>query len=252
MPKFRSVPALLFLVVASLSIGAVLPLANGQTLASTASFSGTVSDSSGARVANASVGLSSPEKGITRDFKTDDEGNFSFSLLPAGAYTLTVQATGFKTFKQEGVTLEVGQSASQSVTLTIGATEQIEVAAAAALLQTDNANVGDEVSTKQVTELPLNLRNVFNFVTLNSSVNNISQGRYLTPAESRAVPIRTSRSLTSAAVISERPHFFWMEPGTPRPAGAESSMFHPRTTCKSLRCNRIRSPRNTAGVLGTS
>ncbi len=179
MPKFRSVPALLFLVVASLSIGAVLPLANGQTLASTASFSGTVSDSSGARVANAKVGLSSPEKGITRDFKTDDEGNFSFSLLPAGAYTLTVQATGFKTFKQEGVTLEVGQSASQSVTLTIGATEQIEVAAAAALLQTDNANVGDEVSTKQVTELPLNLRNVFNFVTLNSSVNNISQGEVL-------------------------------------------------------------------------
>ena len=175
MPKFRSVPALLFLVVASLSIGAVLPLANGQTLASTASFSGSVSDSSGARVANANVTLSSPEKGITRAFKTDAEGNFSFSLLPAASYTLTVQATGFKTFKQTGITLEVGQSASQNLTLAIGSTEQIEVTAAAPLLQTDNANVGDEVSTKQVTELPLNLRNVFNFVQLNSSVNNQSQ-----------------------------------------------------------------------------
>ena len=123
--KLRSFFTLSFLV--ALAIGAVVPIAHGQTLASTASFSGSVSDSSGARVANANVTLSSPEKGITRTFKTDAEGNFSFSLLPAATYTLTVQATGFKTFKQERITLEVGQSASQSVALTIGSTEQIEV-----------------------------------------------------------------------------------------------------------------------------
>jgi hypothetical protein len=175
MPKFQSLSLFFLLAVASLLISAVVPVAQGQTLASTASFSGSVSDSSGARVANANVTVSSPEKGITRAFKTDAEGNFSFSLLPAGAYTLTVQAAGFKTFKQEGITLEVGQSATQGVALTIGSTEQVEVIAVAPLLQTDNANVGAEVSTKQVTELPLNLRNVFNFVELNSSVNNLSQ-----------------------------------------------------------------------------
>ena len=88
---------------------------------------------------------------------------------------MTVSAPGFKTFKQEGINLEVGQSASQSVTLAIGLSEQIEVTAQATLLQTDNANIAAEISTKQVTELPLNLRNVFNFVELNSSVNNLSQ-----------------------------------------------------------------------------
>ncbi len=175
MPKFRSLPVLLCLAVASLSIGTALPVAYSQTLASAASFSGSVSDPSGARVANATVTLSSAEKGITRAFKADSEGNFSFALLPAATYTLTVQAPGFKTFKQQGITLEVGQSASQSVVLTIGSTEQIEVTAAAPLLNTTDANVGAEVSTKQVTELPLNLRNVFNFVELNSSVNNLSQ-----------------------------------------------------------------------------
>jgi hypothetical protein len=176
MPKFRSLSIFLFLTVAALAINIVVrPVAHGQTLASTASFSGSVSDSSGARVANANITLSSPEKGITRAFKTDQEGNFSFSLLPAATYTLTVQAAGFKTFKQEGIALEVGQSATQSVALTIGSTEQIEVTAVAPLLQTDNANIGAEISTKQVTELPLNLRNVFNFVELNSSVNNLSQ-----------------------------------------------------------------------------
>ncbi len=165
----------LFLVVVALAISAVLPVANSQTLASTASFSGLVSDPSGARVASANVTLSSPEKGITRTFKTDALGNFSFPLLPASTYTLTVEASGFKTFKQQGIMLEVGQSVSQNISLTVGSSTQIEVTAAAPLLQTDNANLSAEVSSKQVQELPLNLRNVFNFVELNSSVNNLSQ-----------------------------------------------------------------------------
>ena len=75
-----------------------------------ASLSGSVSDPSGARIPNATVTLTDSEKGITRAFTTNDEGNFSFALLPAGTYTLTVEAAGFKTFKQQGITLEVGQS----------------------------------------------------------------------------------------------------------------------------------------------
>src|SRR5438094_3803257 len=175
MPTFHRFSQHLFVTVAALAISLAPPLAQGQSLASSAAFSGSVSDSSGARVSNATVVLTSVEKGITRTFKTDSEGNFSFALLPASTYTLTVSAPGFKTAKQEGITLEVGQSASQAVMLTIGSVEQIEVTAEAPLLQTDNANVGAEVSTKQVTELPLNPRNVFNFVELNSSVNNLSQ-----------------------------------------------------------------------------
>ena len=177
--KVRSFPVILFLAVACLSISIALPVAHGQSLGSTASFSGVVSDPSGARVPNASVTIASPEQGITRTFKTDAEGNFTFSLLPAATYTLTVEAAGFKTFKQQGITLEVGQSATQSVSLTIGAKEQIEVTSTAPLLQTDDANLAAEVSTRQVSELPINLRNVFNFVTLNSSVNNLSQTQVL-------------------------------------------------------------------------
>src|SRR5437016_3420149 len=175
MPKFRSFSLYLFITVAAFAMSIAAPIAYGQSLASSAVFSGSVSDSSGARISNATVVLTSPDKGITRTFKTDAEGNFSFALLPASTYTLTVSAQGFKTARQQGITLEVGQSASQAVALTIGSSEQIEVTAEAPLLQTDNANVGAEISTKQVTELPLNLRNVFNFVELNSSVNNLSQ-----------------------------------------------------------------------------
>ena len=127
MPTFRRFSVLLSLAVASLLFTVALPVAQGQTLASTASFSGSVSDSTGARLPNAKVTLNNPEKGITRTFTTDPEGNFSFALLPAGTYTLTVEAAGFKTSKQTGITLEVGQSANQSIALTIGSVEQIEV-----------------------------------------------------------------------------------------------------------------------------
>jgi hypothetical protein len=179
MLKFRGVYSLLILAVAAFTIMIAVPAALGQTLASTAALSGSISDSSGARVAQANVTVNSAEKGITRTFKTDAEGNFSFALLPAATYTLTAEAPGFKTFKQEGITLSVGQSASQAITLNIGSTEQIEVNAVAPLLQVENANIGAEIGSKQVTELPLNLRNVFNFVQLNSSVNNSAQQQVL-------------------------------------------------------------------------
>src|SRR5581483_6099128 len=86
MPGFKGVSALLFLLAACLSISAVLPIANGQTLASTASFSGSVSYSTKTRVAGANVTLTSTDKDITRVFNTDAEGNFSFPLLPASLY----------------------------------------------------------------------------------------------------------------------------------------------------------------------
>src|ERR1700730_8021040 len=124
MPKSYGFSMLLILGVAAFAIGTAVPAAQGQTLASTASFSGSVSDSTGARVPNAKVTLDNPEKGITRAFTTDPEGNFSFALLPAGTYTLMVEAAGFKTSKQTGIMLEVGQSANQSITLTIGSVEQ--------------------------------------------------------------------------------------------------------------------------------
>jgi hypothetical protein len=167
---------LLFLsLFASFAISVLIPAIHAQTLASAASLSGVVADPSGARVPNANVTLTSPENGITRDFKADAEGTYSFSLVPPGVYTLTVQAPGFKTFKQQKIKLEVGQSATLTIALTIGATEEVLVTTAPPLLQTDNANIGEEISSEQVTQLPLNLRNVFSFVELNSSVNNASQ-----------------------------------------------------------------------------
>ncbi|MBB5342717.1 carboxypeptidase-like regulatory domain-containing protein [Tunturibacter empetritectus] len=160
---------------ASFAISVLAPGVHAQTLASAASLSGAIADPSGARVPNVNVTLTSTENGVTRDFKTDAEGTFSFSLVPPGVYTLTVEAPGFKTFKQQQIKLEVGQSATLTITLTVGATAEVLVTTAPPLLQTDNANIGTQISSELITQLPLNLRNVFSFVQLNSSVNNASQ-----------------------------------------------------------------------------
>jgi len=150
-----------------------------QSLSSSASLSGTVSDPSGARVPKATITITNSEIGITRVATAGSAGEFSFALLPAGAYTLKASAAGFKTSEQTGINLAVGDSLTVNVSLTIGASEQVTVSESGPLLQTEDANVSTEIASKQVEELPLNLRNVVGLVMLNSSVNNQTQQQLL-------------------------------------------------------------------------
>ncbi len=147
-----------------------------QSQAFSASLSGIVHDASGGAVPGAQLTLSSPSTGTTRKFTTDNAGRYTFTLVPPGTYVLTAEHPGFNKYVQQGVALSLGQAADQDVTLTVGAVNQaITVSAEAPLLTTDNANLAADVNQQQVQQLPLNLRNAFGFVLLNSSVNNSSE-----------------------------------------------------------------------------
>ena len=142
----------------------------------TATLSGTVLDGSGQAIRGAKVILSNADKGITRTYTTEDTGLFTFTLLSPASYTLEVQASGFKHYKQEGITLAAGQTADQKVSLALGAiSETIEVSSQAPLLDSANANISSDISSKQVAALPLNLRNVIGLAVLNSSVSNAAE-----------------------------------------------------------------------------
>jgi len=137
-----------------------------------ASLGGTVLDSSGAVVPGANVTLSDPDKGYTRTQVSQPDGRYLFLLIPAGTYKLQVEKQGFHTYVQSGIVLAIGQPATQDVTLQLGAqTQEVQVTASTPLLNTTNATIGSEVSAKETVELPLNWRNVFGLVALNSSVN---------------------------------------------------------------------------------
>jgi hypothetical protein len=148
----------------------------GQSSQVTANLSGTVVDAQGAPVSGAQVTLTSSALAISRSYTTNDSGYFTFTLMPPATYVLDVQANGFKHYKQEGVELAAGATAQQNVNLVVGAvTENIEVTAAAPLMNTDNANISSDVSARQVVALPLNLRNIISLATLSSSVSNAAE-----------------------------------------------------------------------------
>jgi len=156
------------------------PWINAQIATTTATLSGVVTDPSGAVIAKASVTLASTEKGINRTFTTDEGGRYSFNQLPPAAYHLAIKAKGFETYQQDGIVLDAAETATQNVKLTIGAeTVSVTVTSDATLLNTDNANVAAELDAKQIVELPLNVRNVYGLVTLNSSVQNTSESQIL-------------------------------------------------------------------------
>jgi hypothetical protein len=93
---------------------------------------------------------------------------------------LNVKAKGFSVYQQKGIVLDAGLSATQNVALAVGSESQsVTVTADASPLNTDNSNVSANLDSRQITELPLNMRNVFGLLTLNSSISNTSEGQML-------------------------------------------------------------------------
>jgi len=148
----------------------------GQNQEVAATLKGTVMDSTGLPINGAKVTLTSTQNGIVRTYATQDSGLFTFTLLPPAVYSLEVNVTGFKDYKQRAISLGAGQTVQQNVRLTVGSTsETIEVSAQTPLLNADNANISSDISARQVVDLPLNLRNVISLAELNSSVSNTAE-----------------------------------------------------------------------------
>src|SRR5689334_1096503 len=141
---------------------------------STAELSGTVTDATGAAVANAKVTATNAGTNIERSTNTDSTGRYIIPLLPPGDYVLTAEAAGFRKSVQRGITLQVNQQASIDIGLRLGqVSESVEVTAAAPLLQSEASNLGTVVSEKLVGELPLNGRNFIQLAVLSPGVTGV-------------------------------------------------------------------------------
>ncbi|MGB8013877.1 MAG: TonB-dependent receptor [Terriglobales bacterium] len=148
----------------SIAIGAVFCLtllganqAVGQQ--ATAQLMGTVKDSSGAMVASAKVSLKNSGTNITHTTTTNKDGGYLFTLVPIGAYELTVEQQGFEKYVHKGITLEINQNARLDVALQIGATSQIiEVQGDVTQVDTVSATLGKVETTQRIQDLPLAAR----------------------------------------------------------------------------------------------
>jgi hypothetical protein len=151
MVRFRSLVCLLAILGAAIGAGA-------QQI--TGSIRGAVQDSSGAVVQSAAVSARQTETGLTRTATTDASGAYILLELPVGHYELQVEAKGFQKYIQQGITLNVNETATIPVRLAVGAESQVlEVNADAQLIQGTVTSLGKTVSEREVLDLPLNGRN---------------------------------------------------------------------------------------------
>lgn len=145
---------------------AVAPAASAQGV-SAAQLSGTVVDSSGATLPGVEVTVVHTGTGASRFQITDLQGNYTFANLPIGPYKLTAKLSGFSTFEQTGIVLNVGDSRSVNVKLAIGTlTETVSVVADAGLVQTRTLSVGQVTSQELIVGLPLNGRSATQLLLL--------------------------------------------------------------------------------------
>lgn len=116
-----------------------------------ASLRGTVTDGSGGVVSRAQVTAIQTETGLQRTAVSDAQGAYVLLALPVGHYRLEAQANGFKKFVQEGISLDVNQTAAVAIRLAVGSTaEEIEVTADAPILESTSTHLGQTVGEREI------------------------------------------------------------------------------------------------------
>jgi outer membrane receptor protein involved in Fe transport len=158
------------------ALAASLALAFGFTASlqaqniSTAQLSGTVHDQSGAVIPNATVTISDASRGFSRTTASDGQGNYKLLLLPPGTYTITASYTGFNTFVDKNVVLNIGDQAQLPLSLAVGSTQTVTVSSGADLIEAQRSSQSTTIDQVRIDNLPTNGRNYINFTLTNSQI----------------------------------------------------------------------------------
>ena len=137
----------------------------------TGTIVGTAKDQSGGAIAGAKVSVTNEATNAVQTTTTNPQGAYTVPLLPPGQYGLKVTREGFEQYSRSGITLQVNQTAQVNAALALGSTKQsVNVVAAAPLLDTETASLGQVVSRTTIANLPLNGRQVFRLVTLTPGI----------------------------------------------------------------------------------
>ncbi|MDQ2936845.1 MAG: TonB-dependent receptor [Acidobacteriota bacterium] len=157
MSKFVKL-ALAFFLVFSISA-----IAMAQSEATTGRITGTVKDSQGGAVPNASVTVSNPSNGFSQTFTTNENGEFNAVQLRPGDYTVEVTGPGFGKSTQTGYHVEVGSALTANIALGVGAVNE-EVLVTAASVETTQVQTTTNINDTAISQLPINGRRFQDFV----------------------------------------------------------------------------------------
>jgi hypothetical protein len=132
---------------------------------------GTVTDDSGAAVSGAKVAVTNLGTGHTEEVVTDSIGYYRVLHLSPGAYDVRATMAGFKTAAVQNVIIEVGAITRADVSMQIGSVQEtVTVSEGAPLVQTEEGRLSNTITPREVVDLPLNGRQVYQLVTLEPGV----------------------------------------------------------------------------------
>src|SRR6202521_1415810 len=171
-PSLRNVVRCLAVAVALLLSILYSHPAHGQVVGRT--ISGTISDKSGAVVANATVSLKNLATGVNTTVTANAQGLYSLPNLLPGNYQQKVSAVGFETSIRNGIILTVGSQMVSNVEMKVGAVnETLEVSAQPPDLQLESSSISASTDSQTIVELPLNARSWTDLAQLQPGVSTI-------------------------------------------------------------------------------
>ncbi len=159
-------------------------VSSGQAQSSSSTVRGSVTDAQGAAVPGATVRLVNESRGFSRTTATSSSGTYSFPSVPPGTYRVEFEAKGFKKTIRSDVDALVDKSSDANAVLEIGnVNEVVNVAAGdlTSIVNTQDASLGNNFTAQQISQLPLNARNVANLLSLQPGV---APGGYVTGSRS--------------------------------------------------------------------
>jgi hypothetical protein len=183
------------LVAVVVSAFSLCPLLYSQ---SNASFSGTVTDKTGSVISGATVRVTAPSNGLTRQAKTDESGHYLVPLLPVSFYIIHVEAQGFQTVEQKDIRLQVDEQREIDFSLNPASVSQtVEVNAEEVAVETTNPSLGQVITSEEVADLPLNGRDFVQLASLTpGATQETNPNSFFTGGADSEVAARGSFSLS--------------------------------------------------------
>src|ERR1035438_3132709 len=173
-------------VIASLLLFALVPIKSLLGQVQAGRIVGTVTDPNKAVVPNAKVVITNTGTNQAQNLTTNSAGEFVLTPAEPGIYNVAITASGFGTSEVKGVQVLVAQSARVDVELKIGdIATRVEVTAAVPLLNTESGTLGQEITNKEIVDLPLNSRSFYQLASL-------TPGATALPPSGNTIPIRAN------------------------------------------------------------